>query len=330
MNTKTNSYILIGLVSVLFLASCASVPSSFNEEAASTDPTSASSYSNETPTSSEEPTTLPDNNIFGSISDTIYLKPGSVNIDGIGDFEYNPEEIKTVRDDLFNNGHFSIFDILIHLDETKQIDMRFHFDEAMNTHVIESINKQKNWWYAAYYDGGWLEKNIFRMDHYPYKERMFIALYQIDEQELQSNYDVFREEVARKQANEGQTIIPVVLINGQRNNLEFNDVVLEAHDLRTDVLQPGTITAMDAIMTLGDQGLISYDLQWYESVGSAGIVKDYFVDRINEDTTFNRCGFVYEAGAEENFLGRGNHIHIPPDNRILNSPEYVQFFWICI
>jgi hypothetical protein len=27
---------------------------------------------------------------------------------------------------------------------------------------------------------------------------------------------------------------------------------------------------------------------------------------------------------------RDNHIHLPADTRVLNAPEYVEFFWICI
>jgi hypothetical protein len=83
-------------------------------------------------------------------------------------------------------------------------------------------------------------------------------------------------------------------------------------------------------MTLGDRGKITYDLQWYESIGRADIVKNYWVETIDEDQGVGRCGFVYEAGAYQYNLFRGNHIHLPSDIRVLNSPEYVEFFWICV
>jgi len=77
-----------------------------------------------------------------------------------------------------------------------------------------------------------------------------------------------------------------------------------------------------------DQEKIEYELQWYESVGTADIVKSYWVDSIDGDKTSGRCGFVYEAGSLAfPFAG---HIHIPPDIRAINSPEYVKYFWICI
>lgn len=103
-----------------------------------------------------------------------------------------------------------------------------------------------------------------------------------------------------------------------------------AHNLRTDMIKPGVITAIDVILSLGEAEKITYDLQWYESLGTADVVKSYWVNRINEDESFGRCGFVYEAGAREFSFFRGNHIHIPSDIRVINSPEYVKYFWICI
>ena len=89
-------------------------------------------------------------------------------------------------------------------------------------------------------------------------------------------------------------------------------------------------TAIDVILSLGDEGAINFGLRWYESIGTAGIVKNYWVESIDGDRAFRRCGFVYEAGASiyQGFIG--NHIHLPSDTRILNSPEYVALFWICI
>ena len=66
---------------------------------------------------------------------------------------------------------------------------------------------------------------------------------------------------------------------------------------------------------------------WYESLGHAEIL-NWFVDGINEDIAYGTCGFVFEEGSEK--LRYGNHIHIPSDYRVLNSPDYVEWFWICL
>jgi hypothetical protein len=259
------------------------------------------------------------------------MKEGHITIGNIGEFKFDTDKIKTVRDDIFNNGFFSIFDILVYLDDEGMIEMDYHFEQDMNTYIIDSLNGTEYWWYMAYYDGGWWERNVFRMDHYPYKDKMFIRLYTSGAIQLEEYYKVFREEVKRKENNGGKTIIPELRIQGPNlGKLLFENFEVQAHNLRNDIFKEGTITAIDTIMTLADNGEITYDLNWYESVGTAGLVKDYFVDRVDDDVSEGRCGFVYEEGSKNFELFEGNHIHIPPDTRVINSPEYLIFFWLCI
>jgi hypothetical protein len=251
-------------------------------------------------------------------------------IDDVGEFKYNPKNIETVRSDIFQEGSFSIFDILVHLNNTGKINMEWHFDIDKNTNIIDSINGKKNWWYEAYYDGGWPENNVFRMDHFPFKEKIYIRLMREDAGRLDKIYNTFEEEGQRKAGQNGAgLVVPTVIIRGTKSELRFSNVQVTPHNMRNDMLKNGTITAIDVIMSLGDAELITYELQWYNDIGSAE-VKNYFVDKINSDKSHDRCGFVYEAGSYD-FRGfSGNHIHIPSDIRVINSPEYVEYFWICI
>jgi len=251
-------------------------------------------------------------------------------IEEVGTLTFDPEAVETTREDIFRKGYFSVFDIVAHLAEEGDIDLSYHFDEAMNTHVIDSLDGEANWWYMAYYSGGWPETNVFRMDHFPYKDKMYIRIESYDPKMLDSMYEVFREEVERREQNDGKVIIPKVIISGPNTDLEFENVEVEAHDLRDDALQPGVITAIDAILTLGDQGELNYKLQWYDSIGSADVVRSYWVEGIDSDVAGGRCGFVYEAGSHAYEGFRGNHIHLPSDMRVLNFPEYLEYFWICI
>ncbi|HUT64917.1 MAG TPA: hypothetical protein VMZ05_02075 [Spirochaetota bacterium] len=172
---------------------------------------------------------------------------------------------------------------------------------------------------------------MFRMDHSPYKDRMHIRLSQYERDEIESIYVPLREEDKRKRKkNSGKVVIPRVIIRGPTARFEFENVIVEPHDLRNDQFQEGVITAIDVIMSLGDEKKLSYDLRWYDSIGSAEVVGNYLVDRVDGDIASGRCGFVYESGSPA-FRGfTGNHIHLPSDSRVLNSPEYVEFFWICI
>jgi hypothetical protein len=248
----------------------------------------------------------------------------------VGDQEFilDSTEVETVRADLFNPGYFSMFDVLVHLDKQGEIDLEYHFDDSMNTHVVDSINGDPDWWYEAYYDGGWSEPNMFRMDHYPWRNGTTLEFFKEKRSRLEDIYSTFREEVTRLNGNGGKLVVPSVIIKGRTSTQEFENVEVTPHNMRSDTFQEGVITALDVILSLGDQGKIEYELQWYESVGTADIVKSYWVDAIDGDKTSGRCGFVYEAGSLDfPFAG---HIHIPPDIRVLNSPEYVKYFWICI
>ncbi|MGM0653676.1 MAG: hypothetical protein ACQES4_12995 [Bacillota bacterium] len=270
------------------------------------------------------------NRVFGEVSDTAAAMSSEVDIEGVGTFAFNLGNIETIRDDIFKDGYFSIFDVLVHLEQSGQIEMDYYFDQEMNTYVIDSLGGHNNWWYDAYYDGGWREKSVFRMDLYPYKDEMTLRFVHASEEQLELIYDTYRDEVSRLNENDGKIIVPEVIIEGKNENLTFENVEIKAHNLRDEMFQPGVITAIDTILSLADEGDISYDLQWHESIGTAGVVKSYWVERINDDVGEGRCGFVYEAGNENFRFFHGNHIHIPSDIRVISSPQYVKYFWICI
>jgi len=251
---------------------------------------------------------------------------------GNSKFNFDSTAINTTtRPDLFQNGSFSAFDVLVHLDSLGKINLTYHFNSSLDTHVIDSLNGLQNWWYHIYYSGGFdYELNAVRMDHYPWKPRTTINFYRTDPSYLLQVYSTFEEEVTRLANNAGNIIIPVVTINGETFNLEFYDVLVTPHNLRDDTLQTGVITAIDVIMTLGDLGAITYQLEWITSLRGASYVHSYFVDQINSDKTVGRCGFLYEVG-DNDFKDLGiNYIYIASDERILTSPEYLWIYWGCL
>lgn len=270
-----------------------------------------------------------DNGEDDILNEEVIIENGEqITIEGVGTYVYDPNEVLPIRDDIFNDGYFSIFAILVHLADNNDISMNYHFDDRMNTYVIDDINGIPDWWYYAYYDGGWRERSVYRMDHYPYKEGITIHLYEDDEDTIHDIYDTYIDEITRFNANEGRVIIPEVIIDGRSVSRTFYNVEVTAHNLRDDIYQEGIITAIDVIMTLGDLEEITYELQWYDSIGYADIVRSYWVHAINDDVQIGTVGFVYEAGNWDYYLFEGNHIHIPSDTRVINSPEYVRYFWI--
>jgi hypothetical protein len=239
--------------------------------------------------------------------------------------------VETVRPDIFRPGHFSLFDILVHLSEKGDIALDYHFDEAMDTHVIDAIDGRSRWWYNAYYAAGWFEPNVFRMDMYPYKNNMRIRVDNESESRVAAIYQSFRQEVQRLRDNGGEVVIPDLTIRAPGGRVAFQDVVVTPHNVRSDVLQPGVVTALDAIISLAEQDQISnLELTWYERIAGAQPVDSYWVEHINDDVAVGGCGFVYETGPRD-FAGfSGTHIHIPADVRVTLSPEYALWFWICL
>jgi succinate dehydrogenase/fumarate reductase cytochrome b subunit len=243
---------------------------------------------------------------------------------------FNPEDVQRMRPDIFLSGSISVFDVLVHLDSIGEVDLEYHFNESMNTHIIDSLNGQPYWWYQVRYSGGWFENNVYRMDHYLWKPGTRVKFYTTEEEKLEGIYATFAADVERTKNTTGTFILPVIEIDGFRVDLTFHDVPVTPHNLRNDTFQPGVLTAIDVIMSLGDLGLINYTLQWYDAIGQAKVVRNYWVERINEDKAAGTCGFVYDTGSLEFHGFLGNHIHLPADVRVLNSPEYMQWFWICL
>jgi hypothetical protein len=250
----------------------------------------------------------------------------------IGDktYGFDPKYVDTVRPDVFKPGRFSMFDVIVHLDSVGLIDLDYSFNASMNTYVIHSIDGSPDWWYIVTYSGGWPEGNVFRMDLYLWKNGTELWLRHEPHEYIERIYASFIEEVDRLGSNNGNVIIPRVVLLAPDFRLEFLDVNVTPHNLRSDTLQDDVITAIDIILTLGDQDEINYTLQWYEAIGDAEIVHSFWVESINERVSRGTCGWVYESGDTEFDSVRGNHIHLPSDVRVLTSPEYAFWFWICI
>ncbi len=266
--------------------------------------------------------------IFSLILVTIFVDlPSGLGSPGVyiggTKYEFDPNEVNSVRPDLFQNGSFSVYDILVHLNSTDQISLISHFNSSMDTYIIDSLNGNTDyWWYHIYYSGGDIEKNVVRMDHYPWKPGSRIIMYHESESYINAAFSLFTEEVSRYAYNNNSIIIPRVNITGHSFSVEFYNVTVVPHNKRNETFKNGVITALDVIMTLGDLGSITYNLTWFESFRGASYVHSYFVSKINTDETSGRCGFLYDVS--------GSFIYLSADERILTSPESINFYWGCL
>ncbi|MBY9001558.1 MAG: hypothetical protein KGD64_11615, partial [Candidatus Heimdallarchaeota archaeon] len=58
-------------------------------------------------------------------------------------YEFNPANVTTTRPDIFKGSQFSMFDVLVHLDELGQLNLNYHFDVSLNTYVIDSMDVKR-------------------------------------------------------------------------------------------------------------------------------------------------------------------------------------------
>ncbi|MCX6101535.1 MAG: hypothetical protein NTV92_09015, partial [Candidatus Bipolaricaulota bacterium] len=188
--------------------------------------------------------------------------------------------------------------------------------------------------------GGAYERTALRMDTYPVKEGASIYVYLEDPARLAAIQASFREEVALLHAHNGELIVPVVTIKGPRSTATFQDVAVTAHNSRPDIFQPGVITALDVLMSLGEQGKIAgLELTWHTTIAGVANVNHYMVDWIvlpdvlgEKDST---CGYMDEASTEglRGFLTPHSHstteIHLSADAEVLMSPGYIEWQWLC-
>lgn len=240
---------------------------------------------------------------------------GSVDIWGIGVFTFDSSEVETVRPDIFLPGHFSIFDTLVQLDKQGDITLEYHFDGAIDTHVIDSINGEPHWWYEVRYSGGWYESNVFRMDMYPYKHGTDVRLFPKSDDYLARVCREFGDEIRRLSSNDGRVIIPEVIIDGPKTNLEFTDVEVTAHNTRNDMLQSGVVTALDILLSLGEQGKLSdIKITWYDSIGRADPIDSYWVEQIDEDIASGAAGMSTKP--------------VPKNSPVFPEAIFI-FHWMC-
>lgn len=263
-----------------------------------------------------------------------------VEIRGTGILSVDPSEVKQRRPDVFRPGHLSVFDLVAHLAETGAIQATYRFDPSLNTFVIESLNGRAGWWYDAHYPGGRFERTTLRMDHYPVKDGMRILLYLERPDRLAAIHTSFRDEVARLAANGGQVVIPEVVIRARRETLTFRDVPATAHNARSDVFQPGVVTALDVLLSLGELGHLSgLRLTWRVRVGEIEPVESYYVDWIAgadfSVEAVSPCAFMYDVGAEILAAFKPPHghvagqVHLALDLHVLTSPEHVRWLLVC-
>ncbi len=257
---------------------------------------------------------------------------GSIEVEGLGSFSFNPAEVTSLRPDIFRPGYFSVFDVIAHLADEGWFTLTYHFDRCLDTNVIDRLDGRTDWWYRAHYAGGWAEANATRMDYFLYKDGMGISLSTRPPEYMAELYNSFAGEVMRKSLNLGRVVVPEARVG----TVVHRNVPVSAHNVRADVFQPDVVTALDVLLSLADQQHIrGLKLSWYSDLGAAIPVDSYFVEQIDdgdgvydEESSPDSGGWVYETGSLDFSGYRGSHLRVPSDIRVICSPEYISWYWV--
>ncbi|MBU0595111.1 hypothetical protein KJ567_00300 [Candidatus Bipolaricaulota bacterium] len=264
---------------------------------------------------------------------------GSIEIRGVGELTFDPTAVETLRPDLFVEGQFSVFDVLVHLADTGLIELEYTFDEAAQTHVVQTVNGLNGWWYDAHYGGGSFDKTVVRMDCFPVKDGMSIVLYLEDTDRLAAIHAHYREEVTRK--GEDVLVVPLVVLRSAAEKIEFTDVAVTSHNARPDVFQPGTLTILDVLLSLGEQGALDgLKLEWRATEDDIAVIDGYYVVSIRAgdfapERTGN-CVLTHQIGGAtiQDYLTPHSHtmshIHLTGDLEALVAPGTVEWLWVCL
>lgn len=263
------------------------------------------------------------------------MATGTVEIRGAGTFAYDLSEVQSLRPDFYREGRFSVFDVLVHLAERGDIELDYRYSEDMATHVIERLNGLEGWWYDAHYAGGLYERTVVRMDHFPVLDGMRIRFYLEQPDRLDGLYASFRDEALRRETAGGAVVIPKVVVRGPRTTTVFQDVVVQAHNTRGDMFEQGVVTALDVLLSLGNQGHLSrLALHMLEETGSL-CLREIIVDDA-PPLPMQDCVYVHEVVGShmlEPFLGTHvhgeTHVHLTGDLEPLVSPALVRWDWAC-
>ncbi len=243
-------------------------------------------------------------------------------------YNFNPDDhnITAVRSDVFAEGYYSIFDVILALCNKHRMAVEYEYDEEAKCNFITSLNGSSgSYWYTAQYHGGVRnEAHQIRWDEALWKPGLSVSV-------SKNSPPISQYKTAAARDGDGFTIIPSVKVENQT----FTDVKVTPHDyLATGSKQPhlkpfkpGVITILDVLLSLQDEGKVNnvrmtyYDFIDFLRPGS--YIGSYYVTRINDENHSGHTGWEYtytHSGLSD------EAIHITLDINVIHGIDKLVFF----
>ena len=290
------------------------------------------------------------------------IPPGS-QVEILGQvFLFNPMEfnIQTKRPDIFAEGFFSMFDVILAVAAKNGVQITYSYDASRKTHFINSLdNKAGDFWYHFSYDAGAGNSNelayrrAYRWDEALWRPGVWIKV--VEGEDLNGLKQEYFEEIQRE-TNRGH-LIPSVRINinpsdYKGNPLEshritvsrdFQDVLVTPHNVRSfgypssdpKPFQPGVVTSLDILLSLQDQGKLDLVTSVFYTYFAQKYIHSHYVvamgfPGVGTAHSSGRQGFVYTTnnGSYNNLPNNADRkFHMTSDICVVHAPDFSYWRW---
>lgn len=254
-------------------------------------------------------------------------------------YDFDPVEtpIKVHRPDVFAEGYFSVFDVMIALLKKHNIPVEYEYDSSAKCHFISSLNgKPGEYWYKHVYHNNEFEfMGGFEVVPYRWDELLWKPGTKGEITNSKPPRQEFIEGVKRD--GDGFTIVKKVVIDKET----FTDVKVTPHNHLSESarhahakpLKDGVITVLDVLYSLQDQGKVSnlrltyYDFvnwavmktkKWKFETGS--YVGSFIVTRINSRNHRGHNGWFF-CHTE-----RKKVAHVTSGIGVIHGSEIIQWY----
>ena len=269
--------------------------------------------------------------------------------------------IVTLRPDIFAEGAYSLFDVLLTVARSNGHSIAMHWDEDCQTHFIDSVDGiAGDFWYHFSYDAGSgtsneiKNKRQIRWDELLYQPGAWVQL--VMGEALSELKSEFLEEIQRER--QSGHMIPQVRITVNPSDYQGNppeshritvsrnwrDVQVTPHGLRErgrdslyrSPFKPGVVTALDLLFSLQDQGKLDVVGTAYFTHLAGKVMESYRVRSLGFPGVglahaSGKQGFVYTTG-NGTFTRLANDAdgmqHVHADIHVIHAPDFAQWRWI--
>ncbi len=291
------------------------------------------------------------------------LLPGSyVQINGqIYPFDAAQYDIISVRPDIFAEGYFSIFDVILAVAESNAIPVEYYYDDSRKTHFITTLdNIAGDYWYHFSYDAGEGNSNEIqyrranRWDETLWRSGVWISL--VEGENLAEIKAEYLEEINRE--NSLGHMIPYVKIAINPSDYEGNppesgritvsreyyNVQLTAHNYRatgyptpySKPFQPGVVTSLDIPLSLMDQNELDVVTGVFYTHFAGNYIDSYYIvalgfPDVGTAHASGRQGFVYttENGTYRHLPNNADRkFHLTCDISVIHAQDFSNWRWI--